>query len=74
MRGPLSWNETVKAAALAVQSERTATPARYVADASFRWSAYDVWLSRLTPRRDHTLRHSSSEQAFPSPQVTALRD
>jgi hypothetical protein len=74
MRGPLSWNETVKAAALAVQSERTATPARPVAEASFRWSAYDVWLSRLTPRRDHTLRNSSSEQASPSPRGAALRD
>ena len=65
MRGPMTWNDAVTAAAQAVLAERPATPARPAADASFRWNAYDVWLSRIQPPR---------EQATPSPQGTTLRD
>jgi hypothetical protein len=65
MRGSLNWNDAVTAAAHAVLAERAATPARPVADASFRWNAYDVWLSRVQPPR---------EQATPSPQGTTRRD
>ena len=49
MRGPMNWNDAVTASAHAVLAERAATPARHVADASYRWNAYDVWLSRVQP-------------------------
>ncbi len=74
MRCTMSWTDTLKAAALAVQAERTATSARHLADASCRWNAYDVWLSRARPLRDLTPRPAHGEQPTPPPQGTAPRD
>jgi len=74
MRGSLNWNDAVTAAAQAVLAERPATPARPAADASFRWNAYEVWLSRVKAPLDLTPRPSPGKQATPPPQGTTLRD
>ena len=52
MRGSMSWNDTVKAAALAAQAERTARPPRIAVDARWRWNPHDVWVSRVRQPRD----------------------
>jgi hypothetical protein len=65
MNWPMNWQETVKAAALAVQAERPATTARNGVESSYRWDAYDIWLSRAKPLRDCASRPSPSEQATP---------
>jgi hypothetical protein len=44
---PRNWQETMKATALAAEAERAVTPVRNVADASYTWNAYDVWLTRI---------------------------
>ncbi len=51
MRGSMSWNETVKAAALAALVERTPPDARISVDAPWTWNPHDVWLSRASARR-----------------------
>ncbi len=68
MKWPRNWQDSAKAAALAVPVERTATHARNVADDCFCWNAYDVWLSRAEPLRGLTPRTSASEQATPAQQ------
>jgi hypothetical protein len=57
----MNWNDSVKAAAQAVLAERPTTPARTTADASFRWNAYEVWLSRVQPQRDTSARTSMTD-------------
>jgi len=74
MKWPKNWQDSAKAAALAVPAERTATPARNVADDSFRWNAYDVWLSHARPLRGLTPKCSPSEQATPTQPGSALRN
>lgn len=51
MRWTMSWNDTVKAAALAVQAERTATAAATAPDTRPIWNPHEVWLSRARPLR-----------------------
>ena len=69
MHWPMSWNDTAKAAALAVLAERTPAPARIVdAAAPYSWNAHDVWLSRLQPSHARVAVTSMSEQS------TAPRD
>ena len=71
---PKNWQETMKATADATLAERTATPARNVADASFHWNAYDVWLSRVQPPRDIPARISMTDPVMRHRQGTAARD
>ena len=73
MRGPMNWNDSVKAAAQAVLAERPATPARPAADASFLWNAYDVWMSRVKAPLDLTPQCSPSEPITPPRPGTAPR-
>ena len=70
----MSWADKVKAAALAVLAEHTATPARIVADASYTWNAYDVWLSRVQPPHARVALTSISESSTPPRQDPAPRD
>jgi len=70
----MSWADKVKATALATAAEDTATPARIVADASYSWNAYDVWLSRVKPPRARVALTSISEPLTPPPQAIAPRD
>jgi hypothetical protein len=70
----MRWAEKARAAALAVQAERCAAPARKGAEASYSWNAYNVWLSRAKPLRDLTPRTSPNAQVTPPPQGTAPRD
>jgi hypothetical protein len=78
MRWPMSWNDAVKAAALAAQAERTATAARIVADAPWSWNPHDVWLSRVKPRRERSVQSSqatvSGPPAQPRQDSAGLRD
>ncbi|MDH5273370.1 MAG: hypothetical protein OEY13_09875 [Gammaproteobacteria bacterium] len=62
MRWAMSWTDTVKAAALAVLAERTATASRAVADAPWSWNPHDVWLSRIKPRRERAV-HAAQGKA-----------
>jgi len=68
----MSWADKVKATALATAAEHTATPARFVADASYRWNAYDVWLSRVQPPRELAAQPPKSAPTTQPRQGTAL--
>lgn len=75
MRWPMSWNDTVKAAALTVLAERTATAARIVADAPWSWNPHDVWLTRIRqPSRESASQATVSGPTTRSRQGTASRD
>ena len=73
MRCTMSWTDAAKAAAHAVLAERTTPPARTTADASFRWNAYEVWLSRVKAPLDLTPQCSPSEPTTPPRPGTAPR-
>ena len=70
----MNWADQVKATALTVAAERTATPARNVADESYSWNAYDVWLSRVQPPRELAAQPPKSDPTAQPRQGTALRD
>ena len=48
----MSWADTVKATALAVSADRTATTARLSVDAPWNWNPHDVWLTRVKQPRE----------------------
>ncbi|MBK7901768.1 MAG: hypothetical protein IPJ97_01585 [Proteobacteria bacterium] len=48
----MSWNDTVKAAALAAQGERTAKAGRIADYTPWSWNPHDVWLSRVKQPRE----------------------
>jgi len=48
----MSWADTVKATALAVSADRTATTARLSVDAPWNWNPHDPWLKRVKPPRE----------------------
>lgn len=68
MRWPMSWNDTVKAAALTVLAERTAAAARIVADAPWNWNPHDVWLSRVKLRGEFAAQPSQATVGSPTTQ------
>jgi len=74
MRWPMSWNDTVKAAALAAQAERTATAGRIVADTPWSWNPHDVWLSRVKQPREIAAPSSLSGPTTRPRQGAAPRD
>ena len=74
MRWAMSWTDTVKAAALTVLPERTATASRAVAGAPWSWNPHDLWLSRLQPPRARVAPTSMSEPLTPPPQAIAPRN
>jgi len=74
MRWPMSWNDTVKAAALAAQTERTATAGRIVTDAPWSWNPHDVWLSRVKQPRESVAPSSLSGPTTRPRQGAAPRD
>jgi hypothetical protein len=65
MRWAMSWTDAVKAAALAVLAERTATASRAVAAAPWSWNPHDVWLSRIKPRRERAVHPSQGKVSGP---------
>lgn len=71
MRWPTSWNDTVKAAALATQAERTAATVRIAVDAPWNWNHHAVWLSRARPSRELQVSNrtptSSGRTGSPAP-------
>jgi hypothetical protein len=52
MRGSMSWNDTLRAAALAAQAERTANATRIAVNAPWRRNPHFVWVSRVRLSRD----------------------
>jgi len=73
MRWTMSWNDAVKAAALAAQTERTAPANRMSVDTPWSWNPHDIWLSRVQPPRDLAARSSMSERPSPPRQDMAAR-
>jgi hypothetical protein len=65
MRWPMSWNDTVKAAALAVLAERTTTTGRISVDSPWNWNPHGVWLSRIKPRRERAVQSSAATVSGP---------
>ena len=74
MRGSMSWNDTVKAAALAAQAERTATATRIAVDTPWSWNPHDVWLSRVQLPRDRDAQSGLGSATTQPRQNTAIRD
>jgi len=68
MRWPMSWNDTVKAAALAAQADRTATASRIVADAPWSWNPHDVWLTRIRQSPQFAAQPSQASLSGPTTQ------
>lgn len=74
MSWPMSWNDTVKAAALAAQGERTAKAGRIADYTPWSWNPHDVWLSRVKQPRE-VATHSTLSGSIAQPrQGTARRD
>jgi hypothetical protein len=66
MRWSMSWNDAVKAAAIAAQAERTATAGRVIAEAPWSWNPHDVWLSRIKQSREFTAQPSQAVVSGPT--------
>lgn len=70
----MSWNDTVKAAALAAQAEHTATAARVSVDTPWSWNPHAVWLTRIQPPHDLTAQPSKNGPITqPRQDITARR-
>ena len=74
MRCTMSWTDTVKAAALAVQAERTATAAATALDTRPTWNAQEVWLSHVRHSRDVAIQRSMTDATTQPRRGTAHRD
>jgi hypothetical protein len=71
----MSWADKVKATALAVLAERTATGASSADDTPWSWHPRGVWLMRARQPGESTTRSSRNEPSNPPHQQgTALRD
>jgi hypothetical protein len=65
----MNWADTLKATALAVLAESTATAARIAVDVPWSWNPHDVWLARARQPRDLGARASKSGPTV-APQFT----
>lgn len=74
MRGSMSWNDTVKASALAALVERTPPDARISVDTPWSFDAHDVWLSRVRQPRDRDAQSGPGSPTTQPRQGIALRD
>lgn len=70
----MTWNDAMKAAALAAETERKATDAARAVDTPWRWNAHDVWLSRAGQSHARDMRPQLSDPVMQSRQDTARRD
>jgi len=59
MNGPMRWNDTVKATALAALAERTTPTSSVAVDRPWTWNPHDIWLSRIKPPRRAPLTPAS---------------
>jgi len=55
MTGPLNWQDTLKATALAALAERTNPTAPNTINQPRTWDAHEVWLSRIQQPREVVL-------------------
>jgi len=69
----MSWADTVKATALAVRAERTATAGRLFVATPWSWNPHDVWLTRARQPRELPARSSISEPSTSPRPDTAAR-
>jgi len=61
MNGPMRWNDTVKATALAALAERTTPTSSVAVDRPWTWNPHDIWLSRIKPPRAITPPSSTTD-------------
>ena len=69
----MGWADTVKATALTVLAERTATIGRVSADTLWTWNSHDVWLSRVRPPGVIAAQPSASDSPAQPRRDTAPR-
>lgn len=70
----MNWHNTMKATALAILAERTATAGRISVDAPWSWNLHNVWLTRARQPGELTAQASKSDPSVPPRQGPALRN